>query len=133
MLAERHKEEYGLNRCLRALGLSKSTWQYRGKKAERRKEKKAEEEQLKERIVDVVEAHPAYGYRRIWEELIVDGGEPANHKRLRPLLHAWDLALYRTVNRPRPSGIREILASGTGQLNLVKGWSPGVLERVMHL
>ena len=34
----------------------------------------------------------------------------------------------RTVARPRPSGVREILHRGAGKLNLVKGWSPEPLE-----
>jgi putative transposase len=34
----------------------------------------------------------------------------------------------RTVARPRPSGVREILERGAGKLNLVKGWTPQPLE-----
>jgi putative transposase len=55
-------------------------------------------------------------------------GEVVNHKRLRRLLNEWDLSLMRTVARPRPSGVREVLERGAGKLNLVKGWSPEPLE-----
>jgi putative transposase len=126
-LVERHREEFGLNRCLAALGVSKSTWHYRQRRGAREAESVAEEARLKEQVIDVVEDHPAYGYRRLLPELHARG-EQINHKRLRRLLNEWDLALYRTVARPRPSGVREILHEGRGQLNLVKGWEPEPLE-----
>lgn len=78
-------------------------------------------------MVEVIEEHPAYGYRRLLPELW-ECGEEINHKRLRRLLNTWDLSLRRTVARPRPSGVREILAQAEGKLNLVKGWDPEPLE-----
>lgn len=90
-------------------------------------ERAVEEKRLREQVVEVVEAHPAYGYRRLLPELGLRG-EVINHKRLRRLLNGWDLALYRTVARPCPSGVRAILHQGKGQLNLVKGWEPKPLE-----
>jgi putative transposase len=75
----------------------------------------------------VIEEHPAYGYRRLIPELEARG-EVVGHKRLRRLLNAWDLSLMRTVARPRPSGVREILHGAAGTLNLVKGWTPEPLE-----
>lgn len=109
------------------LGVSKGSWHYRQKRAVREVERVAEEERLKVQVVEVVEDHPAYGYRRLLPELHARG-EEINHKRLRRLLNEWDLALHRTVARPRPSGVREILHEGKGQLNLVKGWEPEPLE-----
>jgi len=44
-----------------------------------------------------------------------------NEKRLRRLLGAWDLALRRQVARPRPSGVRRVLRTGRGKLDLVNG------------
>jgi len=115
-LAEKHGEGYGLNRCLRALGLSKGTWhrrQCRPAAPERDRELKAE-------VLAVVEDHPAYGYRRIGVELRARGVR-VNGKRLRRVLQAWDLALPRQVARPRPSGVRRILRNGRGKLDLVSG------------
>jgi putative transposase len=127
-LVSRHKEAFGLNRCLRALGVSKGTWHYRQKRAGRQAEVEAEEQRLKAVVVEIIEEHPAYGwYRRLSPEL-EERGEVINHKRLRRLLNEWDLALMRTVARPRPSGVREILERGAGKLNLVKGWTPEPLE-----
>ncbi len=107
--------------------MSKGTWHYRRRRVAREAERGAEEARLKEQVIEVVEDHPAYGYRRLLPELW-SRGEQINHKRLRRLLNEWDLGLYRTVARPRPSGVREILHQGKGQLNLVKGWEPEPLE-----
>jgi len=119
-LVERHQNEYGLNRCLSALGVSKSTWH----RHQNRPKVSQEDEELKARVLEVVEEHPAYGYRRIKVELAVRYGVVVNHKRLRRLLSEWDLALRRRVARPRPSGVRVILKEAEGRLNLVRGLKP---------
>ncbi|RLG19953.1 hypothetical protein DRN74_06185 [Candidatus Micrarchaeota archaeon] len=72
-------------------------------------------------MLQVVEEHPAYGYRRIKVELAAAWGVRVNHKRLRRLLSEWDLALRRQVARPQPSGVRRILKEAEGKLNLVSG------------
>lgn len=107
--------------------MSKGTWHYRQKRNERQTEVEAEEQRLKGVVVEIVEEHPAYGYRRLLPELS-ERGERVGHKRLRRLLGEWDLSLLRTASRPRPSRVREILHRGAGTLNLVKGWSPAPLE-----
>lgn len=107
--------------------MSKGTWHYRQRRAARQAESAAKEQRLKAQVVDVIGEHPAYGYRRLLPELW-ERGEEINHKRLRRLLNTWDLSLRRTVARPRPSGVREILAQAEGQLNRVKGWDPEPLE-----
>ena len=116
-LVERHREEYGLNRCLRALSLSKSTWH----RHRCRSEVSRADAELKEKVLEVVEEHPAYGYRRIQAELAAHYGLKVNHKRLWRLLSEWDLALRRKVAKPRPSGVRVILKEAEGKLNLVRG------------
>ena len=93
-LVEKHRKEYGLNRYLSALSVSQSTWH----RHKRPKVSRGDEE-LKGKILKVVEEHPAYRYRRI----------KVNHKRLRRLLSECDLALRRQVARPRPNGARNIL------------------------
>jgi putative transposase len=112
-LAEKHRGKHGLNRCLRALGLSKGTWHRR----QRRPAAPEKDRELKAHVLAVVEDHPAYGYRRIGVELR-SRGVPVNHKRLRRVLNMWDLALPRKVARPRPSGVRRILRTGRGKLDL---------------
>jgi hypothetical protein len=102
-LVEEHRGTHGLNRCLKALSLSKGTYHYRRKVRPRRL---AKEEALKERIVSVIEENPGYGYRRIIEELIKAlGTEPINHKRLRRLLKSFALGLRRYLPRSKPSPI----------------------------
>ena len=89
-LVEKHREEYGLNRCLRMLSVSKSTWhRYRRPKVSRK------DVELKEKVPRVVEHHPAYGYRRVQAELEARYEERVNHKRLWRLLSEWALALRR--------------------------------------
>jgi putative transposase len=122
-LVRRHREEYGLNRCLAALGVSKSTWhRHRQPKVSR------EDKELKAKVLKVVEEHPAYGYRRIKVELAERHGMVVNHKRLRRLLSEWDLALKRRVARPKPSGVREILKEAEGRLNLLLNRKPQPFE-----
>lgn len=119
-LIRRRGKDHGLNRSLRALGVSKSTW-YRHKKRPKVSQK---DEELKAKVLKVVEEHPAYGYRRIKAELAARWGLVVNHKRLRRCLREWDLALQRQVARPRPSGVRVILKGAEGKLNLLRGWQP---------
>jgi len=92
-LLRKHQREYGFNRCLRALGVSN-----------RRQQKKPQEEELKARVLQVVEEHPAYGCRRIKVELGACHGIKVNHKRLRGLLREWDLAFPWKVASPRGCG-----------------------------
>lgn len=127
-LVAEHQETHGLNRCLRALGVSKGTWHYRMRGGSKAAEKRAADEALRSPLVDVITDHPAYGYRRIKPELEERVGEVINHKRLRRLLNQWDLALRRTVSRPKPSPIRRILSEAAGHLNLVEALDPGPLE-----
>jgi len=127
-LVDEHRGEHGLNACLRALGVSKGMWHYRMRGGLKAAEKRADDEALKEPIVEIITANPAYGYRRIKPELEEAVGEVVNDKRLRRLLNEWDLSLRRTVSRPEPSPIRRILSEARGHLNLVRGLDPGPLE-----
>lgn len=126
-LVDAHREEHGLNRCLRALGVSKGTWHYRMRGGSKAAEKRARDETLKEPILEIVRDHPAYGYRRIKPELEEAIDEVINHKRLRRLLNEWDLSLPRTVSRPKPSPVRRILSEAEGHLNLVRELDPNPL------
>jgi len=122
---DQHKEERGLNRCLRAIGLPKSTYYYRQKRPEGPSE---EDQRLMEHVREIIAEHPAYGYRRILPDLEERTGQRVNHKRLRRLLSEHEMALPRQVSKHKPSPIQKILAEASGKLNLLAGRDPGPLE-----
>ena len=67
---DQHREEHGLNRCLKAIGLPKSTYYYR----KNRPDKPSEEEQkLMTCVREIIQEHlprgSYYSYRRILLEL----------------------------------------------------------------
>ena len=117
-MVSEHAEEHGLNRCLEAVGLPKSTWYYR---QQRKREKPSkEDEMLKTETQDIIAEHPAYGYRRILPELRERTGVQVNHKRLKRLLREHDLGLRRCLPATKPSAARRTLSSCEGKLDLVK-------------
>ncbi|HEU69032.1 MAG TPA: transposase, partial [Candidatus Acetothermia bacterium] len=79
-LVAEHREQYGLNRCLEAVGLSKGTW-HRKVRQPQETRKEARDKVLKEQVLEVVCEHPAYGYRKIQREIKARGVR-VNHKRL---------------------------------------------------
>ena len=123
-----HQDGHSLNACLRALGVSKGTWHYRMRKGSKGAEREAKDEALKPKVVEVIGDNPAYGYRRIQPDLEALAEEVVNHKRLRRLLNHWDLALHRTVTKPKPSQVIRILNEAKGHLDLAAGMDPGPLE-----
>ncbi len=125
-LVEKHRERYGLNRCLEAVNLSKGSW-HRWVRQPQETQKEARDKELKTQVLEVVCDHPAYGYRKIQRELKASGVK-VNHKRLRRVLNRWDLALPRTVKKPKARAVQQILCQGKGELNLLQGWSPRPLE-----
>jgi len=122
---DQHKEERGLNRCLEAIDLPKSTYYYRQNRSEGLSE---EDQKLMSCIREIIDEHPGYGYRRILPELEERTGQRVNHKRLRRLLSEHELALPWQVSKSEPSPVQEILEEASGQLNLVAGLDPGPLE-----
>ena len=115
-LVECHKIKYGLNRCLSALGLAKSSYYWQKKKptlAEKYEELRAE-------VIDVITKHPAFGYRRIGKALRARG-RVVNHKTLRRLLRQWGLAMIRRTKKSTPSGIVRLLGELGGLANLAPG------------
>ena len=95
-LVEEHRDSYGLNQTLRALGLSKGTYYYRRHKGSVRQAKDAV---LKQRILSLIKDNPSYGYRRISAELAFSGAERINHKRIRRVLGDYELGLRRCRGR----------------------------------
>lgn len=121
---ERNRHHYGLNACLKALGLSKGTWHYR----HHRLSQQERDAPLKAKVIEVIEQHPSYGYRRILEELVELHEEAVNHKRLRRVLTSYDLGLRRSLPALRPRPVVKLLAAAGSAKDLVKGRSFGVLE-----
>jgi putative transposase len=115
-LAETYAEEFGLNRTLAALHLSKGTWQYRRTRCSY-EEKYA---QLRDPLMDIARQHPEYGYRKATVELH-ERGWPTNHKVVQKLQKCWDLAVLRAVRPPRQSAIREALHRLGDRINIVVG------------
>jgi putative transposase len=124
-LLEEHRSTYGLNRCLEAVGLSKGTWYYR---LHSKPGQRTRDEMLKERIVEVIEENPGYGYRRIGRELAERHTQRVNHKRLRRVLNSYELGLRRCLPRSKPSEVQQLVATAGGSADLVKGRSFEVLE-----
>lgn len=124
-LVEKHRHTYGLNRCLKAVGLSKGTRHYR---LHSKPQQWTKDEVLKERIVKVIEENPGYGYRRIGRELAEHSGESVNHKRLRRVLKSYELGLRRCLPRSKPSEVQRLVAEASRYADLVKGRSFEVLE-----
>jgi transposase InsO family protein len=127
---DQHKEERGLNRCLQATRLPKSTYYYRKSRPDRPSE---DDERLMTHIREIIRDHPGYGYRRILPELRARTGETVNHKRLRRLLSEHELGLPRCLPKASPSPVQEILEEAAGRLNLVTdylgtGQDPKALE-----
>ena len=74
---DQHKDEHGLNRCLEAIGLPKSTYYYRQNRSE---EPSKEEQKLMKCVREIIGEHPGYGYRRILPELEERTGKTVNHR-----------------------------------------------------
>ena len=122
---DQHKEDRGLNRCLEAIGLPKSTYYYRKNRPE---EPSEEEQKLVNYVREIISEHPGYGYRRILPELEKRMGQTVNHKRLRRLLSEHELGLSRQASKHSPSPVQEIFGEAAGQLNLVADLDPRPLE-----
>ena len=120
-LVASHREEYGLNACLRALGLSKSVWY--GRQRGIWKEREAADLRMKDWILSVIEDHPGYGYRRICPELLERLGAPVNHKRVRRILRWYELGLPRCLPASTPSRVQRVIAEAGDSADLTKGRS----------
>ncbi len=120
-LIKTHRNHYGLNQCLRALGVSKASWHYH----QHRLDQATRDASLKAAIVEIIKAHSDYGYRRILEDLALTFPERVNHKRLRRVLNSYDLGLRRCLPATKPSALQRVLKRAGPSADLVKGktWS----------
>ena len=116
-LVKKHRQRYGLNVCLQAVALSKGTWYYR----QHRSPPEQRDQLLRQRLRDIIEDHPGYGYRPILAELNDGSSERVNHKRLRRILNTYELGL------PHAGGTRKahlIVLLDLGS-RWVGGWAVG--------
>ena len=124
-IIEQSRDEYGLNRCLQALGVAKSSWHYRQKGSGRRGAKEKEmESEMRHILVD----HPDYGRPRMTVELRERLGYRINHKRVERLLRQNGWGMIRHIPRRSKIGVQQILHHRKGNLDKVSGREFGVLE-----
>jgi putative transposase len=116
ILVEKWGTEYGVNRTLAALGLSKGSWHYRQYERTPLTEKYAG---LRQPLLDIAHDHPFYGYRKVTRELRETYEQTVNTKVVRKLQKAWELPLIRAVHPPRPSAIRRVIQQIGDRANLV--------------
>ncbi len=99
---DQQNEDWGLNRCLRAIELPNSTYQYRQKLPDVPSEK---EQKLMSFVWEIIQEHPEDGYRRILPSLEETTGQRIIHKRLRRLLNEHEVALPWQISKRKPSPI----------------------------
>ncbi|MDH7514044.1 MAG: IS3 family transposase [Clostridiales bacterium] len=112
------KDEYGLNRVLAALGLSKGTWSY----AQKKRSYEERHSGLRTPLLEIARTHPEYGYRRTNAELR-DRGIRVNRKVVARLHTAWDLAVIKRIRRPKTSSLARLLKETGSRVNLVANLS----------
>ena len=116
-IVRENAETYGLNTTLEAIGLPKSTWYYwKSSKVDYEEKYKL----LKEPLIEVLTANPAYGYRRVEPEL-KDRGYQVGETVVQRVLGMWNLSLRRWMTKPKPSVPRKLLNRQGNGMNLVAG------------
>jgi hypothetical protein len=115
-LTREFKDEYGLNRVLAALGLSKGTWHY----AQRKRSYEEKHSSLRQPLFEIARHHPEYDYRRKKAELW-DRGIPVNRKVVERLHLAWDLAVIRRIRKPKTNSVAKLLQETGAEVNLRAG------------
>ena len=116
-IVRENAETYGLNTTLEAIGLPKSTWYYwKSSKVDYEEKYKL----LKEPLIEVLTANPAYGYRRVEPEL-KGRGYQVGETVVQRVLGMWNLSLRRWMTKPKPSVPRKLLNRQGNGMNLVAG------------
>ena len=124
-MVEQNRDCYGLNRCLEALSVAKSSWHYRQNGYGRPRVK---EEEIEREMRQILEDHPDYGRPRMTVELRERLGYRINHKRVERLLRHNGWGMIRHIPRRSKSGVQQILHHRKGNLDKVSGREFGVLE-----
>ncbi|PIE21818.1 MAG: hypothetical protein CSA62_15545, partial [Planctomycetota bacterium] len=121
---DEHRGEHGLNRCLSACGLPRSSYFDRRHAVPQSERDASVLVAIRRIIVD----NPSYGWRRLQAELLEVDGLVVNHKRLKRILNVYELGLPRNVAKQRHRGPAGLLNLHTGKLNLVRGHTFEVFE-----
>lgn len=116
--------EHGLNFCLEAFSVPRTTFFRR----ERQLGRKSKDDAVINAIREIIVAHPGYGWRRLQTELFDAYDLRVNHKRLKRLMRAHALGLPRHVVQKRRTGPAGLLEHHTGDIDLVRGRTFGPLE-----
>jgi len=117
---KQYHSDYGLNSCLRIVGLAKSSWYYHRNKACQGSPSR-QDQQIKDQIIEIIGEFGGYGWRKITAELRARTGQAINHKRVRRLLNDYDLQLRRSVKKPSKSGVDHLFQAHSGPLNRLGG------------
>jgi len=122
-------ETYGLKPALAAVELPKSTWYYHHNHKISYEEKYAH---LLPDLKAIAREHPEYGYRRATVELRETYGHCVNHKVVQRLHQLYELRLLRNTRAPKRSGIRQVIVTAGGRVNLVAQLKQIELFEVAH-
>jgi putative transposase len=112
-----HKGEIGVNRGCKLIGISKNAYYNSCSPMERLNKKYSH---IKPCIQNIIKNNPAYGYRRIKEELYNKYKIVINHKLLKKLLKMWGLELKRKRKKGKKKWIQVILEFLQSRANLVR-------------
>lgn len=118
-LVHDHRDTYGLNQCLEAAGVAKSSYYYWADPPDTPRRKF--DRWLRDKISKVIEEYPRWGRRRLLPELNSRIEPTVGETKFRRLMDEYDLALKQQTKPPPESGPRRIVKQATGQLNKVAG------------
>ncbi len=121
---DKFKSEFPIKLSCQLLELSRSSYYYQAQRISLSEKY----DYLKPDLEAVISKDPKYGYRRIHDALKNQYGQLINHKPLKKLLKEWDLALKRTIRKPKPSDIQTILKEMGPQTNLLMSLSEEEIE-----
>jgi len=108
--------QVGVNRICSLVGISKATYYHAKHPNDRLQEKYCT---IKGLITEIIEAHPAYGIRRIKAELKETYKVTIGKDALGKLLKLWGLGFKRTIKKKQPTMIQKILIALAGRANLL--------------
>ena len=115
-LVDEHKEEHGLNKCLEAIDLPKSTYYYRKNQMVSYTKKY---EHLREPMHEIAEENADYGYPRMTFEL-QEKGYDVGEDVVSNLMDLFGIRLMNNVDKPSQSEARKFIDSVGDGCNIVK-------------